>query len=177
MTGTAQDRARTRPLVSGRVAALIFASCAFVVVVLTFADRAPDYTIEHAPEVRAWGAGVEQGLGIDVVDRDDVPLSVDDLAHATMWVAVAGVVVLVADGRRWPGVLGGSLVRHRATLLLLLGLAVAFELGQGVLTSSRNLSLSDGLANVAGVSVGWAVSVTAVWLWRSIVGRVATSAA
>lgn len=151
--------------IRGWRARIAFAALCAAVVVLTFADRAPRYTIDRAPELRRFGRRIEDRTGVDVLDRSDIPFAVDDLGHVALWLTMGAAVFLMLDGRR-PRILGGRPIRRRSILALLVILAVSFELGQAVLTSTRNLSLSDGVANLVGAVVGMGVAAASSPLWR-----------
>ena len=139
---------------AGPAAALL----ALAVVVLTFADRAPGYTIDRAGHLRQYGSSLERLTGIDVIDRSDVPFSVDVLAHLGLWFMVGVAAHLLLAGRRWPEPLGRGPIRQRSVVAVVTVLAVLFEYGQSVLTSTRNLELVDGLANLVGALAGLAVA-------------------
>lgn len=134
-----------------RLAAVVVASLAGLVALLSFADGAPD-AVRRGLRVAARAiARVQELLGIQLVDLGDLPFEWDIVGHFVLWAAVAVV-------GRWA-------FRHRvAAVSLGLGCFAAsylVEIGQSVLTVSRRPDLRDLGANALGIVVGLVFAVGA----------------
>ena len=119
---------------------------------LSFPSSAVGRVQRSARRLRRRGDDLETFLGVDVVDRSDVPFAFDTLGHAGLWFAVTVVVLwLVSTGRplQHP---------HLVRLWTSIGLVIAsafVEVAQGVFTSGRNAQWTDLAANTVGVSAGF----------------------
>lgn len=111
---------------------------------LSLADRAPRIARHWLRRSRDLGSRVEQRLGVDWVDRSDVPLAWDAAGHVVLW-AVAAVLARLAVGHRW---------RTRTIAAALFALSGAAELAQAVFASTRSPEWSDLAANGAGIAIG-----------------------
>ncbi len=141
------------------------AAIAALVFLLTFSDRAPSYTVDNAGQVRRYGSALERITGIDLIDRADVPFEIDEIGHFVLWFMMGATIYAVFAGRRLPRLLGGGAIPHWVLVAAVAVLAVSFEVGQAVLTFSRNLSAGDGAANLVGGLVGY---VAAAFLTLSV---------
>lgn len=122
-----------------------FAVCA---VALLLSDRAPAIASQTLDAVFAVGRRVDQLLGFELVTRDQIPGTRDEVGHALLW--GSGTFAL------------GMLLRRHVPILglagFMLALSVASEFAQREWTSSRSMSMADAVANAFGV-VGATVAV------------------
>ena len=122
----------------------LFSTFLIGVGLLSLADRAPGRVVDELRRVRAVGQRVEYRLGIDWVDRGDIPLAWDTAGHIVLWSVAAMLGFLALHGRVGVVVLA----------LALLTLSAAVEVGQAFLSSSRSPELTDLMANGAGIALG-----------------------
>lgn len=135
-----------------------------LVAVLSFADRAPSGTRELLGRGRWVVARAEQRLGVDWVDRSDIPFAFDTMGHLALW-AIAGFLATVAFERR---------VSPAFIALSLASLSAGIEIGQGVLSATRRPEVHDLVANVIGIGLGTAIALS-VWTVVGLFGRLARS--
>lgn len=126
------------------VVALVAVPFSLMTAVLLLADRAPGLTIGRAPALWALGSRIQSRLGIDLIDRTDIPFELDTIGHLGLWF-VAGALARA---------LTPPSVRSRVLLMLMLIVSTLMEVGQGFLTAGRNVSVSDAVANTVGVVLG-----------------------
>lgn len=132
-------------IVPGRVLRpLVFFSFLMAIGLLSLADRAPDAVKSVWSIVQRIGSSAERVLGLDVIDRGDIPFAFDTLGHLILW-SIAGALAFLAFGRRTSM---GFLIVSLVTL------SAGVELGQGFLSSTRRPELADLLANTVGVMAG-----------------------
>ena len=62
---------------------------------LSFPSSAVGAAQRSARRLRRRGDDLETLLGVDVVDRSDVPFAFDTLGHATLWFVVGTVLLLM----------------------------------------------------------------------------------
>ncbi len=125
---------------------------------LSFPSSAVGRAQRSARRLRRRGDDLETFLGVDVVDRSDLPFAFDTIGHASLWFVVAGLLLLMlATGRprNHP-----HLVRFWSAVGLV-GLSAGIEVAQGVFTANRNAQWSDLAANIVGISMAF-VLVTVV---------------
>ncbi len=127
------------------IAALVFFA---VVGVVSFGDRAPEVTQRVWGRVRRIGHEIEVRLGADVVDRSDVPFSYDAIGHFALYFVAAALTYLALRGR----------VSAIAIIVGVTGVSGVIEVAQPLLSTSRNMQVSDFIANVIGVVVGVGVA-------------------
>ncbi len=148
-------------VMSGRLLrSLVFFMFLAGVGVLSLADRAPGAAERAVDFGQRAGSFGERSVGLDLIDRGDVPFAFDTVGHFVLW-AGAGVLGYVAFGRR-----------TSATFITvsLITLSAGVEVGQGLLSSTRHPGLTDLIANAVGVSVGVGVAVF-VWAMSRQFGR------
>jgi hypothetical protein len=116
-------------------------------VVLLLADRSPDYALAAAGRIWRGGPFLQGRIGIDLLDRSDIPLAFDTAGHIALWFGAAVLARVLANGS----------ISSRRLAAILVTLSLALELSQGVLTSSRHVQVVDGLANGVGVALGFTV--------------------
>ncbi len=128
-----------RPLAT--LAALLLAP---VVIVGSLSDRAPGAVERLMEKAQRTGSGLEDRLGLDIVDLGDTPIGLWSAGHLVLWCAV-GAVAYAAVGDRL-----------RASLIAV-GLVVASfaaEIAQVLFTTHRAMQTSDMIANTFGVVLG-----------------------
>ena len=140
---------------SGRVLRpLIFFGFLIAIGLLSLADRAPGMVKDVWSIVQHTGSLAEQLVGLDVVDRGDIPLAFDTLGHLALW-GIAGMLAYAAFGRR---------TTPSFLIVSLITLSAGVELGQGLLSSTRRPEISDLLANSVGVTAGVCLAAFVWWL-------------
>jgi len=146
---------------SGRfVRPLLFFGFLIAIGLLSLADRAPDLVKGVWSVVQRVGSFGERLIGLDVVDRGDVPLAFDTLGHLALW-SIAGMLAYAAFGRR---------TTRSFMIVSLITLSAGVELGQGYLSSTRRPEVADLLANSIGITTGVLVA-SFVWWLSSLFGR------
>lgn len=128
-----------RPLAA--LAALLLAP---VVIVGSLSDRAPGAVERLIAKVQRKGSGLEDRLGLDVVDLGDAPIGLWSAGHLVLWCAV-GVVAYAAVGDR---------LRVSALAVGLVSASFAAEVAQVLFTTHRAMQASDMIANTVGVVLG-----------------------
>lgn len=122
-----------------------------IVAVLSFADSAPDVIRGFLRSAARVISGVQDLVGVQLIDVRNLPFEWDTAGHFVLWAAVA--------------VIGRWALRHRVTAVSLgLGCFAAsylVEIGQSVLTVSRRPDLRDLAANALGIVVGLVLVVAA----------------
>ena len=126
------------------VVALVAVPFSLMTAILLLADRAPGMTIGRVPALWNLGSRIQSRLGIDLIDRTDIPFELDTIGHLGLWF-VAGALARA---------LTPLSVRSRVLMALMLLISTLMEVGQGFLTSGRNVSFSDAAANIVGVTLG-----------------------
>lgn len=146
---------------SGRfVRPLLFFGFLVAIGLLSFADRASDMVKAVWSIVQRIGSFGERLLGLDVVDRGDIPFAFDTIGHLVLW-SIAGMLAFAAFGRR----------TSRSFLIVsLFTLSAGVEIGQRFLSSTRQPQVSDLVANGIGVTVGVTIAAF-VWWMTSLFGR------
>lgn len=133
---------------------LLFFGFLVAIGLLSFADRASDMVKGVWSIVQRIGSFGESLLGVDVVDRGDVPLAFDTLGHLTLW-SIAGMLAYAAFGRR----------TSRSFLIVsLVTLSAGIEIGQRFLSSTRRPQVTDLIANTVGVTTGVLLAAFVFWL-------------
>ena len=138
-----------------RLRTFVFFAFLSVIAVLSLADRAPDAAERVVDFGQRAGSFGERVVGIDLIDRGDVPLAFDTVGHLALW-AGAGVLGFSAFGRR---------TSVSFIVVSLITLSAGVEIGQGLLTSTRRPELMDLAANGVGVVIGVGAAVV---VWRVI---------
>jgi len=140
---------------SGRVLRpLLFFGFLSAIGLLSFADRASDTVKGAWGVVQRVGSFGERLIGLDVVDRGDIPLAFDTLGHLMLW-GIAGMLAYAAFGRR----------TSRSFLIIsLITLSAGFEIGQRFLSSTRTPQLTDLAANTVGVIMGVSLAAFGFWI-------------
>jgi hypothetical protein len=143
---------------------LLFFGFLIAIGLLSLADRAPDMVKGLWSIIQRIGSFGEQFVGLDLVDRGDIPLAFDTLGHLALW-SIAGMLAYAAFGQR----------TSRSFLIVsLITLSAGVELGQGFLSSTRHPEIADLIANGIGVTAGVLVAATVWWL-TSLIGRLGRS--
>ena len=127
--------------------------------VLSLADRAPRLVKATLRVGQSIGSRVEHRLGVDWLDRGDIPFAFDTIGHLVLW-AIAAFLAYIAFG---PGDRRGR-TSTSFLVVALITLSAGVEVGQGLLSSSRHPEMLDLIANSVGVALGTlvAISVSAV---------------
>jgi len=125
---------------------------------LSFADRAPWAVERFLDAVLIAASQLEERLGVDWLDRSDVPLSYDLLGHMALWSAAAFVGWFSLNGRLRP-------LPFALGLILVSGVV---EIGQAFLTRSRSTSVEDFAANIVGVAIGLMIAALAEQAQRQL---------
>lgn len=102
-----------------------------------FGDRIVGWLLDAARQV-------ERTTMVDLVDRSDIPATLDQVGHAILW-AVGTVTI------------GVALLGRRPILATAAGVGVISlfaELAQPVVSTHRGFELSDAVANLVGVGLG-----------------------
>lgn len=119
---------------------------------LSFPSSAVGRAQRGARRLRRRGDDLETFLGVDVVDRSDLPFAFDTLGHASLWFAVGSVVLLMlATGRPRTH---PHLVRFWSAIALV-GVSAGVEVAQSVFTADRNAQWTDLAANTVGISMAF----------------------
>lgn len=118
-------------------------------VVLLWADRGAALGTESLSTLADGFRTFEQTANIDLLDRGDIPGSVDQVGHAMLW-ATGTLLIGLAGFRRF------SAAAAATTALLA---SLTFELGQPLLSTSRALQPGDVIANGIGVLIGFGALV------------------
>lgn len=142
---------------------MLFGFLGFIGLV-SLADRAPGRIDRWLDAGQRLGSRGEQRLGIDLIDRGDIPFASETVGHLVLW-AVATLLACGAFGR---------LSRLPVIAISLFALSAALEVGQGLLSSTRNPQVHDLVANTVGIAVGLAVAVSA-WALAGLFGRLTRS--
>jgi len=133
--------------------AAVLAFCV-VAVVLLLADRSGSLVGSAESLIVDTGQTTERALQIDVLDRSDIPGSVEQFGHALLW----GTGML----------LFGWILRARLPLLLtalfVAGASVIVETAQPVLSATRRFESSDAMANFFGIGVAVVFLAVAIWV-------------
>jgi len=90
------------------------------------------------------GERLEDLTKTDVLDRNDVPGTIDQLAHALFWGAATICLGWVARYR----------VAVPLTAIFVLGASMAFEFLQPVMSTGRAIQPRDIVANSIGIGIG-----------------------
>ena len=134
-----------------RLATIVFAVLGGIVAVLSFADGAPGVIHRLLRSTARVVSGVQDLVGVQLVDLRDLPFEWDVVGHFVLWAAVA--------------VVGWWALRHRVTAVSLgfgcFAASYLVEIGQSVLTVSRRPDLRDLAANALGIVAGLVVVVGA----------------
>ncbi len=139
---------------SRAIRSAVFFGFLAVIGLLSMADRAPGLVKGAWGVVRRAGSRIERLVGLDLIDRGDVPFAFDTIGHLLLW-SIAGFLAYGAFSRtRSPWFIG----------VMLLAMSAVVEVGQGVLSSTRRPEWSDLAANAVGVGFGVAVAVCAFTL-------------
>lgn len=140
----------------------VFAS---TVIVLSLSDRVPILLPNIMAAVFDFGRWVDELLGFELITREQVPGSRDQIGHALLW--GSGMFAIGLWLRRSIPVLGIAF-----TLLVL---SVGVEFAQRRWTSTRAMQVSDAVANafgivtaLVGVLVVGAIIDLAARLWRFV---------
>lgn len=129
-------------LYARRVIAFVACGLFFgVAVFLLIADRSSALVGTAQRIVIDGGQQIEGRYNIDVLDRQDIPGTSDQIGHAALWGA----------GMFLTGWLGRRTLPIAFTALLLAATSVAFEVSQPLLSSTRAFQPSDLVGNVAGI--------------------------
>ncbi len=139
---------------------LLFFGFVIVIGLLSLADRAPDLVKSEWSVVQRIGSIGERLVGLDIIDRGDIPLAFDTVGHLALW-GIAGVLAYIAFGRR---------TSPWFLMISLITLSAGVELGQGFLSATRRPQVTDLIANSIGVAVGVALAAV-VWSTISVFGR------
>ncbi len=123
---------------------LVFVGFLTALGLLSMADRAPGAVLGGLRWVRSRGQDIEAALGIDWIDLGDMPLAWDTAGHLVLW-AGAGMLGYAAVGQR----VGGA--RLAMALLILSGVV---EVAQPLLSATRQLEVTDMVANGVGIFAG-----------------------
>jgi len=137
------------------------AGFAFVAVVLLWSDRAGSLVDFGVQFITRAGRRAEADLGLDLIDRSDIPLAFDQFGHLVLW--FAGMLLFGWVTRRF--------VPLRITALLVAGASVVSEAGQGWASTTRDVDPADAVANLAGVGLGF-VALTVVFSLQLAAARV-----
>lgn len=131
---------------------------------LSLADRAPDLVKSIWSVVQRVGSFGERLVGLDLVDRGDIPFAFDTLGHLALW----GIA----------GMLGYAAFRRRTSALFLIvsltTLSAGVEVGQGLLSATRRPEVKDLIANGIGITAGVALAASVWWL-SSLLARIPRS--
>lgn len=111
-------------------------------VVLLWSDRAGSLPLLGGRLITTTGRRTEQALGIDWVDRSDVPVAFDQLGHMVLW--FIGMIIF--------GWVGRHRVPLRVIALLVGGASVFSEAGQAWASTTRHTNTADAIANLTGVA-------------------------
>lgn len=95
------------------------------------------------------GRTFERTTMIDLVDRRDIPASMDQIGHAMLWAVGAFVLGWFRLGRDSANSIGLMTVGLEVALLSLLS-----EFAQPLVSTNRGFEASDAVANLVGVSIG-----------------------
>lgn len=143
---------------------LLFFAFLIAIGLLSLADRAPGLVKDAWSIVRRLGSFGEGLLGVDVIDRGDIPLAFDTLGHLVLW-SIAGVLAYTAFGRR---------TSASFLIVSLTTLSAGVEVGQGLLSSTRRPEFTDLIANGIGVTLGVLLAL-AVFSTIGLFGRFSSS--
>jgi hypothetical protein len=150
---------------SGRhLRSLTFVAFLIGIGVLSLADRAPSATKAALGVGQRAGSFGERAIGLDLIDRGDVPFAFDTVGHLVLW-AGAGILAYAAFGGR----ASASFI-----VISLITVSGGVELGQGWLSSTRRPELTDLIANGIGVVIG-VVGASILWGGISLFGRLTRS--
>jgi len=143
-------------MVGRRFRSLLFFGFLLVVGVLSLADRAPGTVKGALRSVQSIGSRVERRVGVDWLDRGDIPFAFDTIGHLILW-SVAAFLAYLAFG---PGTRRG---RTSTSFLVvsLVTLSAGVEVGQGLLSATRHPELLDLVANTVGIGFGVAIAAFA----------------
>jgi len=128
--------------------------------VLSLADRAPNAVKSALGVGQRVGSVGERTVGLDLLDRGDIPLAFDTVGHLVLW-AVAGALASATFGRR---------TSRSFIIVMLITLSASVELGQGLLSATRRPELTDLVANGVGICIGVGAA-SAAWIVTSLFGR------
>lgn len=131
---------------------------------LSLADRAPGLVKGVWLIVQRIGSFGERFLGVDLIDRGDIPLAFDTLGHLVLW-GIAGVLAYSAFGRR---------TSASFLIVSLTTLSAGVEVGQGLLSSTRRPEITDLIANGVGVTLGVFLAF-AVFSTIGLFGRISSN--
>ena len=119
--------------------------------VLSLSDRAPSLVPHIIDLVIAIGQRVEAGAQVDLFDVSQVPGETDQIGHAVLW----------GSGMLGLGYLLRRSIPVTATACFLLAASIAVEFLQVTWTATRQLQVTDALANGVGIALA-TVAVLAV---------------
>ena len=110
----------------------------------SLSDSAPSRLDEAAGDGRDVASALEDRVGIDVVDRSDIPYSVMELYHLVGWFSGTVLIGLAAGRRFGVGEIAAAMF----------GASVLIEILQSTTTSIRAFELEDIGVNATGILVG-----------------------
>lgn len=110
---------------------------------LSLSDRAPSLVPHIIDLVVAVGQRFEAGAQVDVFDVSQVPGETDQIGHAVLW----------GSGMFGLGYLLRRSIPVAATACFLLAASIAVEFLQMTWTATRQLQVSDALANGVGIAL------------------------
>lgn len=128
---------------------LLFFGFLATIGLLSLADRAPDLVKTGWTGVQEIGSSIEQRVGVDVVDRSDIPLAFDTLGHLALWAVAGGLAYLAFGHRTSPWFL----------MVSLFTLSAGVEVGQRFLSATRKPDVVDLAANGVGIAFGLVVAM------------------
>lgn len=123
--------------------AFVIAGFVLLAIVLFWADRTTSLVDTFRDVVVNTGRQIEAESGVNLVDRDDIPGTKDQIAHAAFWGSTAGVLAWLLR-RRVPVALTG---------LFVAGASIMIELGQPRFSATRVVEPSDMVANLCGIAI------------------------
>lgn len=120
------------------------------IAVLSLSDRAPDAAFWR---IKWAGRTIESRSGLDLLDRADIPWAGDIVGHFLLW-GLAGAIGWLVLGRRDSGLF---------LIASLSAFSAGIEFVQPLLSSTRDASYNDLVANVLGITAG----VVGAWMLTS----------
>lgn len=143
---------------------LLFFGFLVTIGLLSLADRAPDLVKAGWSGVQNVGSMVEQRVGLDLVDRGDIPFDFDTLGHLGLW-GIAGALAYLAFGHR---------TSPWFLMVSLFTLSAGVEVGQRFLSTTRTPDVIDLLANGVGIACGVVLAMLVLSV-ASLFGRLTNS--
>ena len=119
--------------------------------VLSMSDRMPALWRSVVLGGTRLGISLERRLSIDLIDRSDLGLGMDEFGHVVLW----------SFGMLAIGLLTRSRLQASYVAVALFVTSVALEVGQNLLTTSRSISAGDAIANASGIMAGLTLLVAA----------------